>query len=108
MNEEKMKSAVELALERTERMGRQARAEQVPLTEEMKKEIADLEKEYEARKAEKDIMLQAELKKLYQLHHPVEAEQMAAQVKAKFDEDKKTLQEEKKNKIEAIKDRARN
>jgi hypothetical protein len=103
MNEEKMKSAIELALERTERFGQQAREDQVALTEEMTKEIEEIEKEYEAKIAEKDVMLQSELKKLYQSLHPMEAEQKAAILQAQFNEEKKTLREEKTSKVEEIK-----
>lgn len=106
MTEEKIKSAIELALEKTERMGQQAREEQVHLTEETKKEIAEIENEYQARIAEKDIMLQAELRKLYQSLHPIEAEQQANALREKFGEEKKALQKEKNTKIEEIKGRA--
>ncbi len=107
MNEEKMKSAIELALEKTERLGKQARAEQVPLTEEMRKEIEEIEKENQAKIAEKDIMLKAELGKLPLSYPPPEAELMAAALTEKFNEEKKSLEDEKEGKIEEIKKRAK-
>lgn len=105
MNEEKIKSAIELALEKTERIGREARAEKVSLTEEMRKEIDNAEKEYQARIAEKDIMLQAELRKLHQSHHPAEAEQLAAVLRTRFGDEKRALQEDRNRKIEEIRKR---
>ena len=106
MNEEKMKSAIELALERTESIGQKAREGQAPLTDEMKKEIENIEMEYKAKIAEKDVMLQSEVQKLYESLHPMEAEQKAAELQLLFTDEKKALQEEKVDKVDEIKKRA--
>lgn len=106
MNEERIKSAIELALEKTGHIGEKARTERIPLTEEMKKEIDEIEKECGAKIAERDVMLQAELKKLYLSMPPAEAEQHGIVLQAKFKEEKEALQNEKNGKIESIKKQA--
>ena len=106
MNEKKMKSAIELALEKTERHGQQARAEQVPLTEEMKGNISKIEKEYDAKIAEKDVMLQSKIKIVYESVNPTEAQQLAERLQTEFREEKKSLLDEKSAKIEKIKKQA--
>src|SRR5688572_23539101 len=57
---EGMKSALELALERTEHVRKTIHEEGLSLTDGQREQLAELEREYGAKIAEKDVMLQAE------------------------------------------------
>jgi hypothetical protein len=95
-----MKSAVELAMEK---LGKQQAQEPViPLTDEQRREISDLRKQYEAKIAEKEIMLQAEIRTLVQRRPPQEAAATARELQEKFQETKKALQQELEEKIAAV------
>ena len=95
-----MKSAVELAMEKLGQ--RQAETSSTPLTDEQRQEIGDLRKQYEAKIAEKEIMLQAETRRLMQQHHPQEAAAAAHELQKQLHEAKTTLRQELEDKITAI------
>jgi hypothetical protein len=97
-----IKSAVELAMEK---LGKQQSQEQ-SLTDAQRQEIGDLRKQYEAKIAEKDIMLQAEIRQLIQRRPPQEAVATARELQEKFQEAKKALQQELEEKIAAVRARA--
>jgi hypothetical protein len=97
-----IKSAVELAMER---LGKQQSTEP-SLTDAQRQEISDLRKQYEAKIAEKDIMLQAEIRQLIQRRPPQEAAVTARELQEKFQEAKKALQKELEEKITAVRTRA--
>ena len=59
---EGMKSALELALERTDHVRKAIREEGLALSDAQRERLADLEREYSAKIAEKDVMLQAEMR----------------------------------------------
>jgi hypothetical protein len=98
-----MKSAIELAMEKLGKL--QGADASTPLTDAKKQEISDLRKQYEAKIAEKEIMLQAELRRLVQRHPPQEAAATARELQEKFQEAKKTLQQELEEKIAAVRTR---
>lgn len=97
-----MKSALELALEKlnAKKTGEPA------LTDAQRQEIADLRKQYEAKIAEKEIMLQSEIRQLMQRRPPQEAMAAAQELREKFQHTKKALQEEMEAKITAVRTRA--
>ncbi|MDH3604086.1 MAG: hypothetical protein OEU26_31140 [Candidatus Tectomicrobia bacterium] len=95
-----MKSAVELAMEKLGKL--QSDEPQAALTDEQRQQINDLRKQYDAKIAEKDIMLQSELRKLIQNRPPQEAAMAAHGLQEQFQETKKSLQQEMEEKIAAV------
>ena len=107
MDEEKsegesgMKSALEIALEKTARF--QKEAVEAKLTPEQKAQIEEIEKDYTAKLAEKDVMFQSNIKQLTQTHGP--SEELYGQLqlmREAFNKERATLQEEKEAKIQDI------
>jgi len=99
-----MKSALELAMEKIK--AQQAQAETaVSLTDAQRQEIAELRKQYDAKIAEKDIMLQAEIRQLMQRRPPQEVMVAAQELREKFQQTKKALQEELEAKLATVRSR---
>ena len=96
-----MKSALEIAMEKT------AGAEQGgKLTDEQRTGIADLEKEYQAKIAEQEIMNESKIKALaVQTQGPEFQEQVHA-LREQLVQERERLEEEKKAKIQAVRDQA--
>ena len=99
-----MKSALELAMEKLK--ARQSEDSTVVLTDAQRQEISDLRKQYDAKIAEKDIMLQADIRQLMQRRPPQEALAAAQELREKFQQTKKALLEELEAKIAAVRSRA--
>ena len=100
-----MKSALELAMEKIN--AQQAQTETaVSLTDAQRQEISDLRKQYDAKIAEKDIMLQADIRQLMQRRPPQEALAAAQELHETFQQSKKALQEELEAKIATVRSRA--
>lgn len=99
--EEKLKSAWEIALEKTAKL--KADPSEPKLAPEQRKKINEIEKEYQAKIAEKEIMFQTRLKKLARESSPAEFQEQAMVLNQSFAQEKNSLQEEKAQKIEAIK-----
>jgi len=99
-----MKSALELAMEKLN--ARQAEESPASLTDVQRQEISDLRKQYEAKIAEKEIMLQSEIRQLVQRRPPQEAMAAAHELREKFQQTKKALQEEVEAKIAAVRTRS--
>jgi Spy/CpxP family protein refolding chaperone len=97
-----MKSALELALERTEHVRKAIREEGLTLTDGQREQLAEIEREYSAKIAEKDVMLQTELRKLLLHYPPAEAGPVIEQLRAQFIDDKRKLMEEKEEKAARI------
>ena len=95
-----MKSAIELAMEKMGKL--QSDDTSTTLTDEQRQQIGDLRKQYDAKIAEKEIMMQSEIGKLVQSRPPQEAAMAAYELQAKFQEDKKALQQEMEDKIAAV------
>lgn len=106
-----MKSALELAMEKTAAIGRQAREELDKLSPAQREKLEDLKKVYEGKIAEKDVLLQQELSKLtggmpieaVEPHLPPEAREQLLAVRQKFREEKEALETERDEKIDAVK-----
>jgi DNA repair exonuclease SbcCD ATPase subunit len=100
-----MKSALELAMEKINAQKSQAEAT-VSLTDAQRQEISELRKQYDAKIAEKDIMLQTEIRQLLQRRPPPEAMAAAQELREKFQQTKKALLEELEAKIATVRSRA--
>jgi len=97
-----VKSALELAMQKIN--ARQERAPVASLTEAQRLEIGELRKQYEAKIAEKEIMMQAEMRSLARNRPPQEAAAKVQELQAQFQESKKALQEELEAKVSALRD----
>jgi hypothetical protein len=95
-----MKSALELAMQKLGQ--KQAQEPVTPLTDAQRHEISELRKQYDAKIAEKEIMLQSELRQLVQRRPPQEVAAVAHELRDKFQQTKIALQEELEAKIAAI------
>jgi Spy/CpxP family protein refolding chaperone len=100
-----MKSALELAMEKLNAQKSPADTT-VSLTDVQRQEISDLRKQYDAKIAEKEIMLQADMRQLMQRRPPQEALAAAQELREKFQQTKKALQEELEAKIATVRTRA--
>ena len=99
---EGMESALDLALERTEHVRQAIHDEGLALTDAQREQLAELEREYSAKIAEKDVMLQAEMRHVFTRYQPAEAYTMAEELRRKFVEEKHKLTEEKEAKAARI------
>ena len=97
-----MKSALELALQKVN--ARQDRAPVASLTEGQRREIGELRKQYEAKIAEKEIMMQAEARRLVRERPPQEAATKVHELQTQFQESKKALQAELEAKVSGLRD----
>lgn len=106
-----MKSALELAMEKTSAIGAKAREELARLSPAQRGEVEKLKKIYEGKIAEKDVMFQQEAMKLtggVPLEMaarvlPPEAAEKLAKAREKFKTDKEAIEAERDQKIEAVK-----
>jgi hypothetical protein len=99
---EGMKSARELALERTEHVRKAIQEEGLSLTEAQREQLAELEREYNAKIAEKDVMLQTEMRQVFMRYPPAEVQVRAEELRQKFLDEKRRLTEEKEAKVQLI------
>lgn len=97
-----MKSAVELAMEK---LGKQSGQDSTPLTDEQRQEIGQLRKQYDAKIAEKEIMVQTEIRRLIQRRPPPEAAAQARDLQRELQETKTALRNELEEKIAAVRSR---
>ena len=97
-----MKSALELAMQKVN--ARQERAPVAPLTEAQRREIGELRKQYEAKIAEKEIMMQAEIRRTVRERPPQQAAVKVIELQTRFQESKKALQAELESKVAALRD----
>ena len=95
-----MKSALELAMEKLN--ARKSEESTVALTDAQRQEISDLRKLYDAKIAEKEIMMQSDIRQLIQRRPPQEAMAAAQELREKFQQTKKALQEELEAKIATV------
>jgi len=98
---DELKSAWEIALEKTGKYKAEAKEER--LTPEQRERIREIENEYQAKIAEKEIMLQSKIKKLERDYGPLEAQRQAETLRQELEREKAALMEEKSKKIEAVK-----
>jgi len=95
-----MKSALELAMEKLK--ARESEESTVVLTDAQRQEISDLRKQYDAKLAEQEIMMQSEIRQFIQRRPPQEAMAAAQELREKFQQTRKALQEELETKIAAV------
>ncbi len=95
-----MKSALELALEKTANL-----QEGGPLTDEQRAEIADIEKIYQAKIAEQEIMLQSKLKSAAIQLHGADFSEVVGELRRQLGDEKDLLELEKAGKITAVRER---
>jgi len=100
-----MKSALELAMEKLNTQKSQEETV-VSLTDAQRQEISDLRKQYDAKIAEKEIMMQSDIRQLMQRRPPQEAMAVAHELREKFQQTKKALQEELEAKIAMVRIRS--
>ena len=97
-----MKSALELALERTDHVRKAIRDEGLALTDAQREQLAEIEREYNAKIAEKDVMLQTEMRQLLMQYPPAEVVPVIEQLRDKFIDEKRKLTEERNEKAARI------
>ncbi len=95
-----MKSAVELAMEKIGK--RQDEESSTPLTDEQRQAIGELRKQYDAKIAEKEIMMQSEMRRLPERYPPPEIGAKARELQQQLQETKTTLRQELADKVVAI------
>jgi len=88
-----MKSAYELAMERLNKT-----APTVKLSDKQKKELAEIDSKYAAKIAERELLVQDELKKAIEKGDPEEMEQLQKQLVS----DRKSLEAEREEKKENV------
>jgi len=99
--EKPMKSAIELALERTARFKKEA--EEAALPEEKRRRISEIEKEYQAKVAEAEILLEEKFKKALQTLPPEEAPIHIEALRETFQKERESLNKKKFLEIEKVK-----
>ena len=99
--ERPMKSAVELALERTARFKKEA--EEAALPEEKRKRIAEIENEYRAKVAEAEILLEEKVKKALHTLPPKEARARIEARREEYRRERESLNRKKILEIERVK-----
>ena len=100
-----LKSAWELSLEKSDKLVPELKGKK-KLNEQQKKEINEIRKEYKAKIADKDVMIQDRLNKLSQRTPPEEMESVAEELQRQFADEKKALEEEMESKLEAVRQRS--
>ncbi|MGQ4809809.1 hypothetical protein NKDENANG_03244 [Candidatus Entotheonellaceae bacterium PAL068K] len=95
-----MKSAMELAMEKIGR--RQDKEPSVSLTDAQRQAIGELRKQYDAKIAEKEIMIQSETRRLPDRYPPPEIAAKAQELQQQLQEAKTNLRQELEDKVAAI------
>ena len=95
-----LKSAWELSLERSEKLVPELKNKK-KITKKQKEKISDIRKEYKAKIADKDVMLQDKLRKLHDRIPPDEIQHVMEELQREFAEEKKAFEEEMEKEIES-------
>ena len=95
-----LKSALELSLERSEKLVPELKNKK-KITKKQKAKISDIRKEYKAKIADKDVMLQDKLRKLHDRIPPDEIQHVMEELQREFAEEKKAFEEEMEKEIES-------
>jgi len=96
-----LKSAWELSLERSEKLVPELKNKK-KITKQQKEKISDIRKEYKAKIADKDVMMQDKLRKLHDRIPPEEMECAMEELQKEFVEEKKALEEKMEKEIESV------
>ena len=97
-----MKSALEIAMEKTA-----AAQEGGKLTDEQRSAIGDLEKEYQAKTAEQEIMIESKIKAVAAQAQGPEFQEQVHALREQLAQERERLDAEKKAKIQAVRDQVR-
>ena len=95
-----LKSSWELSLERSEKLVPELKNKK-KITNKQKEKISEIRKEYKAKIADKDVMLQDKLRKLHDRTPPEEIQIVMEDLQNKFMKEKKAFEEEMEKKIES-------
>lgn len=93
-----MKSALDIAMEKTAK----AAEDRSKLTDEQRNRIAEVEKEYQAKIAEQEIMVESKLKAAARQATGQEFNELVTALRDQLAQEKNRLEEEKTAKIQAI------
>ena len=96
-----LKSAWELSLERSEKLVPELKNKK-KITKRQKEKISDIRKEYKAKIADKDVMMQDKLRKLHDRIPPEEVKYVMEALQKEFVEEKKALEEKMEKEIESV------
>ena len=101
-----LKNAWEIGLEKSDKMLPEIKKRK-KLTQKQKEEIGEIRKEYKAKIADKDVMLQHKLARLAERTRPEEMAAVVEELKKEFAEDKEQLEKEMEHHIEAVYDQSK-
>ena len=96
-----LKSAWELSLEKSDSIVPELKGKK-KLTARQKEQIAEIRKEYKAKIADREIMLQDKLGKLHHRTPPEEIESVSCVLKDEFAKEIQALEEEMEKKVEEV------
>jgi|TARA_B100000315_G_scaffold168683_1_gene157249 tRNA uridine 5-carbamoylmethylation protein Kti12 len=96
-----IKSALDISMKKAEKMTGESGEKNASLTGDQKKEIAEIRKLYNAKLAEREIMLQSKIEKA-KIRNPDDALSQIEELKKEFIKEKKALFDERDKKIEEI------
>jgi hypothetical protein len=96
-----LKSAWELSLEKSDKLVPELKGKK-KLSEQKKKQVNEIRREYKAKIADKDVTVQDRLNKLSQRTPPEEMEIVAEELLRQFADDKKALEEQMEAEVEAV------
>ena len=96
-----LKSSWELSLERSEKLVPELKNKK-KITKQQKEKINDIRREYQAKIADKDVMMQDKLRKLHDRIPPDEIQYATVELQKEFADEKKSFEEKMEEEIESI------
>jgi hypothetical protein len=96
-----LKSSWELSLERSEKLVPELKNKK-KITKQQKEKINDIRREYQAKIADKDVMMQDKLRKLHDRIPPEEIQYATVELQKEFADEKKAFEEKMEKEIESI------
>ena len=96
-----LKSSWELSLERSKKLVPELKNKK-KITKQQKEKINDIRREYQAKIADKDIMMQDKLRKLHDRIPPEEIQYATVELQKEFADEKKAFEEKMEKEIESI------
>ena len=96
-----LKSSWELSLERSEKLVPELKNKK-KITKQQKEKINDIRREYQAKIADKDVMMQDKLRKLHDRIPPEEIQYATVELQKEFADEKKSFEEKMEKEIESI------
>jgi hypothetical protein len=96
-----LKSSWELSLERSEKLVPELKNKK-KITKQQKEKINEIRREYQAKIADKDVMLQDKLRKLHDRIPPEEIQYATVELQKEFADERKAFEEKMEKEIESI------